>query len=441
MSSVSVNSTQIQNITGFAVDSVENVLLTNNQYLNAVELQIWNITQSLVLQGIGQNSSSFAVALPRLLVAQDVLINGATILSMPALSTVNGSFTLEDNYLPALDDVSILGTISGGLSIIGNGNLTNASLPRLTTLAGGLDVSGNGKLTSLQFDLLNNIVGNVNISGPLTDISLPALRSLQGSITINSTAAMSCDAFDQLKEDGVIQGQYSCTTASDRSSVAASSNSSSGGSASSSSVGGSNTGNRGSFARSGRRLSTGAIVGIAMGVVLAFLLLLGGVFGFISRYRRLKIESKIPLAATGRGDEDFDPPSVYEKRSSPDPTGAPQPSEMATGQEAHELPAAHGTSELDKEAPTSGSIILEMSPQRSVEVQASPLEEGQSTTSLQGSMHRESTGTSPGSQTPREPVSLPSSPECERGAHKEGHNIDIGLVSPRTPSRMASQGR
>lgn len=146
---------------------------------------------------------------------------------------------------------------------------------------------------------------------------MPSLQNVGVNFSIfTSDASLDCNAFDAYKQSGVINGPYECNGTHSLPSASTSAFSSA-----------SATGSPPSASRDSG-LSTGAKAGIGVSVPVAVLGLLGGILAVVLRRKR-----------AAANESDYTKP---EKDSKPI-----VPEEMASGKEAHELQAEHGSSETD----------------------------------------------------------------------------------------------
>lgn len=161
-------------------------------------------------------------------------------------------------------------------------------------------------------------------------MEMPGLTDVQGAFDLQSAdKAFNCSAFDAQKEAGVIQGTYVCLGTHEKVTTATNTSSST-----STNLGStSNTSNPIPKSSDGG-LSGGAKAGIAVGCVALAIGVALGVSLLLRRRNKRRKE-----AAAGTGTVGTDGKAELENEDVPR-------KEMATGQEAHELPGEHGTTEL-----------------------------------------------------------------------------------------------
>ena len=155
--------------------------------------------------------------------------------------------------------------ISAGSSyqISMNKALTNLDFSQLSGIYGSLAINGNND-PSLNFDKLETIDGYVRLSGPFTNITMPQLTEINGALRAESTRDI-LSFCDWLSVQDRLFGHYDCT-ANTTSQVISSGVSSNTVGSTSLATGGTSSGDNGSNDKKSD-LSTGAIIGIAVAMV------------------------------------------------------------------------------------------------------------------------------------------------------------------------------
>ena len=195
-------------------------------------------------------------------------------------------------------------------------------------------------------------------------MTFQGLDAVRGSFSINSTHDMPCDSFDQYYTNGLIAGDYNCTTRSSTSDASQLSRASTGDSAISSS----STDSAASSAGDGsgvprdtesQVLSTGARIGIGIGVSGGIGALVGSLIGLLlyrrAKARKNKAAGEVVLEKDGSEvDRGYMLGNDVQKHELEHPI-----SEMAIGGEAQELRAKHGMMELGRSTSTKGPAGIE----------------------------------------------------------------------------------
>lgn len=161
---VLISNTQLQSLNGIDLQMVDNFNINNNRYLSSIDTQLSNITTSLTVQA---NAQSLVASFPNLQTALNMTFRNISDVKLPSLSTVNGTLVLDDNFFKGVAAPNL--TQCAGISIAGNSQLTNISLPALTTINGGYQIANNTALLIVDgFQQLKVVAGAIDFSGNFT---------------------------------------------------------------------------------------------------------------------------------------------------------------------------------------------------------------------------------------------------------------------------------
>ncbi|ORY17843.1 hypothetical protein BCR34DRAFT_10185 [Clohesyomyces aquaticus] len=238
-----------------------------------------------------------------------------------------------------------------------NDALESITFPDITGIYGGLQIADNANLSSLAFPNVETIGGYVQLSGAFNNISMPAMNTVNGALNVESTGDITalCNA---LQAKNSLKGHYDCAANVQKNS--ASPTTTNGAFPSSAPTASSTTiSSPTASAETNSSLSTGARVGIAIGVTaLIIVLTVAVLFFYLGRRQRSKIQEITPKSETTEFD-DSDGTATPKELESPYTR-----LELGTGNKAntHELPgyvpqemeAGHGSSELDLSARVMG---------------------------------------------------------------------------------------
>ncbi|KUL85722.1 hypothetical protein ZTR_08513 [Talaromyces verruculosus] len=170
-----------------------------------------NISANTALTDITFPSLTNTINLPSLAAVQDLTIENVASLSMPGLYQMTGQLLIAGSSI----DNSSTGPLKNGRDIlfIDNPFLSNISMPDLTSLSGDLVITGNEALKQITgFPDLADVQGNIDVTGNYTEFALPWLMAVNGSFNATSQSDFGgCATFDELKQDNVIQGAYTCS--------------------------------------------------------------------------------------------------------------------------------------------------------------------------------------------------------------------------------------
>ncbi|KAF2135413.1 uncharacterized protein K452DRAFT_22933 [Aplosporella prunicola CBS 121167] len=254
VSVISIANTSITTAEGLGLENLESagtITITTNGNLHYFSLP--RLREISVGIEFVANADNFTISLPVISTAEMVWIeNSASSLSVPALETVNDTFhmshsDIETFYAPKLREI-------GTLKIWNNPDLDNISLPSLDSIIDGMNFTENSSLKQLELDALATVGNDSAITGYFTDISFPALQKLDGHLNVTTTADFDCAPLTHLASNGTISGGLDCVNSSRAISITPTSSSSA-----SPPAGATQNDN-------GSALSTGAKIGIGVGV-------------------------------------------------------------------------------------------------------------------------------------------------------------------------------
>jgi hypothetical protein len=155
---VTITNTLLQNLDGINLKSVGTLEVSNNNRLTTLSTQLVNVTDSITITG---NGAGLSVKLPNLELAGDATFRNVSVLQLPSLATVGGSF------------------------IIAGTGLTTFSAPNLTDVTGSVNFADNPKLSNLTLDALEIVKGAFTINKTLAyELDFPSLASVGGAIDL-----------------------------------------------------------------------------------------------------------------------------------------------------------------------------------------------------------------------------------------------------------------
>jgi hypothetical protein len=162
--SVTITNTQLNTLDGINLETVDVLYITNNNYLNDINMQLGNVTQGITLEANGRNVSAI---FPNLEWAYNITFRNVSTVSTPSLASINGSYGLISNFFTSVSAPNLT-TVGGSLSLDSNEALTNISFPELKTVGGGLDVTNNTELGDISFPALTTVGGALDFYGNFT---------------------------------------------------------------------------------------------------------------------------------------------------------------------------------------------------------------------------------------------------------------------------------
>lgn len=231
--SVEITNTGLTSLNGISLGTVGNFDITANTALTQVN--VGNITNCTGLLNFAGNSLKLQIQFPNLVSGQNMTFRNTSGVSVPSLQSLSGQLGFFSNGFSSFAAPNL--TKTGDVVFDSNSNLVNISLPRLSKVNGGFQISNNDKLTVIDgFPQLQSIVGALDFSGEFNNVSLPNLQEVKGGFNMQSTGSFQCSQFDNLHNNNVIQGSYTCkASTSNPTTMGGTGTSTSSGSASSSS--------------------------------------------------------------------------------------------------------------------------------------------------------------------------------------------------------------
>jgi len=206
---VLISNTQLNSLSGIQLDTVNDMNINNNPYLDTVNVnEIANITGTLTFSA---NSKGLSITFPNLEQANNMTFRNASSVDMPSLSVVNGSLGFYSNTFQSFSAPNLTST-GGALAFVDSPNLNNISFPSLTIIGGGFLIANNSNLENIDgFPMLQTIVGALDFAGAFNNASLPSLKDVRGGLNIQtSSSTFDCTPFKKDKSNSIIKGTFTC---------------------------------------------------------------------------------------------------------------------------------------------------------------------------------------------------------------------------------------
>lgn len=211
-SNVDIQNTFLSSLSGISLEEADTFYLANNGMLKEVDVALGNISTSLTLVS---NGDDLAASFPDLTWAYNLTFRDVGSLSLPLLAAVNGSLGFYENTFDSISCPNLT-TVGGTFSIDNNADLTNTSFPKLSTVEGGFQIANNTKLDSISgFPELSTIGGAFDCSGSFGNVTLPSLSDVRGAFSLESDEDISsiCTAYKaEAGSNKVIKGKFSCVS-------------------------------------------------------------------------------------------------------------------------------------------------------------------------------------------------------------------------------------
>ena len=159
---MTISDTQLSNLGGINLMSVNTLSITENRYLDEVDIQLRHINTSLFVSG---NGNSLQVALPNLENAYNLTFINVSSVTLPSLQSTNGSISIQGSEMQTVSAPNVT-YINGTLTFSDNEKLNNVSMPQLIQIGGGFTLARNLDYSTMNgFPDLKTVRGAVDING------------------------------------------------------------------------------------------------------------------------------------------------------------------------------------------------------------------------------------------------------------------------------------
>ncbi|KAL6450937.1 SPS22 Sporulation-specific protein 22 [Candida maltosa Xu316] len=185
--SITISDTSLTGFSGFLADTIDNLDINNNRFLDTIESNVETINGKL---HIGANANDAKVSFPKLKSINLVSISNVERLHLNELESVERSLSLSNNYFQQIK-LPKLNYIGGTLSLSQNEALNDIEFPSLNELGGGLVLINNTLIERINFfPRLKIIGGALELVGAIKEISLKNLKLVKGSALVKSTSPL-----------------------------------------------------------------------------------------------------------------------------------------------------------------------------------------------------------------------------------------------------------
>lgn len=168
-SSVLITNTGLTTLSGISnLKSVDTFNVNNNQALTDITLKVSFIKNSLDIEANDILESGLTVSFPSLETAQNMTFRNCSVILLPSLVNVTEDLGFYGNGFLNFTAPNL--TTAGGLVFVDNTELTNISLPALTSINGTYQIENNTLLSKIDgFQALSIVVGALDFSGNFTE--------------------------------------------------------------------------------------------------------------------------------------------------------------------------------------------------------------------------------------------------------------------------------
>lgn len=164
-----ITNTGLSSLDGFNnLESVDTLNINNNQALQNVSLKVTQIKNSLTIVDNNGLTTGLNVDFPLLLTAQNMTFRNCSDIKLPALANVTDDLGFYGNDFTSFSAPNL--TTVRGLVFVDNTELTNITLPVLRSINGSYQIANNTKLSKVDgFQNLEVVGGALDFSGNFTE--------------------------------------------------------------------------------------------------------------------------------------------------------------------------------------------------------------------------------------------------------------------------------
>ena len=150
------------------LESVSTFNVNNNQGLQNISLQVTSIKGALDIEANDGFSSGLTTSFPMLETAMNLTFRNCSSVSLPSLANVSQYLGFYGNTMQTFMAPNL--TTTGGLVFVDNTALTNISIPGLSSVNGSYQIANNTMLKQINgFEKLATVKGALDFNGNFTE--------------------------------------------------------------------------------------------------------------------------------------------------------------------------------------------------------------------------------------------------------------------------------
>lgn len=166
LSSLQIINSASGSLRGFNLETIRDVRIINNPFLQEITLQPYNITGNI---SIAANGRDLKLSMPNLETARSITLSNCTSISIPSLRMAY-DVTVFGNSIDKLDGMPLLNRVDGSLRIVDNWNMSRIALPGLQQIGGDLSIQNNTELRLMdELYTLEGVGGDIQLEGPFDE--------------------------------------------------------------------------------------------------------------------------------------------------------------------------------------------------------------------------------------------------------------------------------
>lgn len=183
--SVIMSDTSLTGFGGFNVETLRNLNINNNRFLERIESSVKEITGEL---SISANAENLQVVLPQLTKVKSLTLRDAEDVRFDSLQIVEQNADFINNQFSSLKLPKLKST-GQTLSIINNENLGELDFNSLTEIGGGLMVIDNERVNMIEFFAnLKSVGGAIELQGDISQCKFNEIKIVKGSAIMKSSS-------------------------------------------------------------------------------------------------------------------------------------------------------------------------------------------------------------------------------------------------------------
>lgn len=209
--SILITNTGLSSLQGLdQLETVDSFNVNNNAALQNISLQVSSIKNAINIAANDGYQSGLTTSFPLLQTAMNMTFRNCSSVSLPSLANVSQYLGFYGNTMENFAAPNL--TTTGGLVFVDNTELTNISVPALTSVNGSFLIANNTLLKKIDgVQKLSVVTASIDLNGNFSEVDLPSLSQVRGAFNLQTSAEFDCTAFDaDKKSKGIIRGNYVC---------------------------------------------------------------------------------------------------------------------------------------------------------------------------------------------------------------------------------------
>ena len=168
-SSVLITNTGLSSLQGLdQLKSVDDFNVNNNGALQNISLNVANIKNAINLAANAEFQNGLTASFPMLETAKNMTFRNCSSVSLPSLTNVSQYIGFYGNTIESFAAPNL--TTTGGVVFNDNSALTNISIPQLTSVNGSFQIANNTMLKKIDgVQKLSTVVASIDLNGNFSE--------------------------------------------------------------------------------------------------------------------------------------------------------------------------------------------------------------------------------------------------------------------------------